>query len=326
MDDNKDFLDSEKESEKTEISDTDTIENPQTDNENVTEETATDSTNSFADEFAETQPQAIDYNSSPAAQAQVANKKRVLQLPIIIAIILVVLCALGFLVFKCFFNTSAVGTWTVDNTASADQATSTSTNDEANLNYYTFSDQKDKDGNLTASISVGTMKMVGTYTVANADGKNTITINIPNVLTGSFEYSVTGNVFTGRTLTLTSTEYKTSVKLKSATLKTPELKPDQDFKPNSKITGKWKDQSSYNDKNSYNISYVFNEDGTMQVNEANQLYVDGVYTYNDKVITVTYYAGSKATMKLNYSLDGNTLVINGLGFSKDTGSSKDETK
>ena len=312
MDENKDFLGSDTEVENNENSDVNT-------NESQTESQET--TSSFDEVMAdvmsdEVQPQPVEYTGTTDVVAP--KKKSVIQLPIIIALACVVVVALGFLVFKCFFNTSVVGTWAVDNTATGDEAT-TATQDEAGINYYTFDD----DG--TASITLGTMKMVGTYTVTEEDGAQTLTINIPYVLQSAFEYEVSGNAFTGRTLTLTNADYQTTFTLKSANIKTPELKPDENFKPNEKITGKWKDQADYNASNSYNISYTFNENGTVSINEGDQLYVEGVYTYDDSTITVTYYASAEATMALQYSFDGDILVINGLGYSKDTGSSADQS-
>lgn len=312
MDDNKEFLGSDSETENNDNSDVNT---------NETQTDSQETTSSFDEVMADVMPdeaqQAPVEFTQPTAVAE-PKKKSVIQLPIIIALICVVVVALGFLVFKCFFNTSVVGTWSVSNDSTADEAT-TATQDEVGINYYTFED----DG--TASITLGTMKMVGTYTVTQEDGTQTITINIPYVLQSAFDYEVTGNAFTGRTLLLTNTEYQAKFTLKSANIKAPELKPAEDFKSNEKITGKWKDQTDYNAGNAYNISYTFNENGTVSINEGDQLYVEGVYTYDDSTITVTYYAGAEATMTLQYSFDGDILVINGLGYSKDTGASADES-
>ena len=42
---------------------------------------------------------------------------------------------------------------------------------------------------------------------------------------------------------------------------------------------------------------------------------EGVYTYDNEKITVTYYADSKATIDIPYAFDGNnTLVMNGMGY------------
>ena len=243
----------------------------------------------------------------------VKKKKSFIQLPIIISLAILILVALGFLVFKIFFNTSVVGTWTVKDSATADEAT-TATSDEAAKNYYTFED----DG--TASIHLGTMKMVGTYSLEEKDGTRTIDISIPSALEGSFEYKVSGNEIGGRILTLTDTSYGQSIDLESTKLVIPEMKPDADFKPSEKLTGKWTYDDGY-----YKMSYELREDGTSTVSQSDILFADGVYNYTDNKITIKYYTNQEVTMELNYELKDDSIIIDGIQFVKDTGSSSDES-
>ncbi len=309
MDENKDFLTSETEAEDKINSDTDTTTN---------DSNQESFSGAFSDEIAETQGNleteaaAVDYNAN--ASVAVKKKKSFMQLPVIISLAILILVALGFLVFKVFFNTSVVGTWTVKTTASADEAT-TATADEAAKNYYTFED----DG--TASIHLGTMRMMGTYSLNTSDeGTKTIDISIPSALEGTFEYTVTGNELVGRTLTLKDTYYGQSIDLESSKLVIPDMKPDADFKPNDKLTGKWIYDDGY-----YKMSYEFNEDGTATVNQSDILFADGVYNYTDNTITIKYYTNQESVMELNYELKGNSIIINGIQFNKDTGSSSDES-
>lgn len=305
LDNKNDILSSELEAENNINSDTDT----KTDEIN-TEENASEV---FAEELADL---AVDYQTDAAlsgGNTAVAKKKRFIQLPIIISLAIVALVALVFFVFSAFFNTGIVGTWTIAKTATADEA---SNSDEVVSNYYTF----DSDG--TATISLGTMKMVGTYTLSNGDdGVRNIEINIPTALQGTFEYSVSGNIFTGRKMELRDTYYGMTYNFKADNFKTPDLKVDDNFKPSDKLEGKW----TYND--GFNIiSYEFNKDGTTTINQADILFVDGVYNYTDNKITIKYYASDLSTMELNYSFDGDKIVINGYAYAKDTGSSADEAK
>lgn len=308
MDENKDFLTSETEGENNINSDADTTTN---------ESTQESFSGAFSDEIAETQTDStlevapVDYSvSTPVA---VKKKKSFIQLPIIISLAILILVALGFLVFKIFFNTSVVGTWTVKDSATADEAT-TATSDEAAKNYYTFED----DG--TASIHLGTMKMVGTYSLEEKDGTRTIDISIPSALEGSFEYKVSGNEIGGRTLTLTDTSYGQSIDLESTKLVIPEMKPDADFKPSEKLTGKWTYDDGY-----YKMSYELREDGTSTVSQSDILFADGVYNYTDNKITIKYYTNQEVTMELNYELKDDSIIIDGIQFVKDTGSSSDES-
>lgn len=309
MDENKDFLTSETEAEDKINSDTDTTTN---------DSNQESFSGAFSDEIAETQGNleteaaAVDYNAN--ASVAVKKKKSFMQLPVIISLAILILVALGFLVFKVFFNTSVVGTWTVKTTASADEAT-TATADEAAKNYYTFED----DG--TASIHLGTMRMMGTYSLNTSDeGTKTIDISIPSALEGTFEYTVTGNELAGRTLTLKDTYYGQSIDLESSKLVIPDMKPDADFKPNDKLTGKWIYDDGY-----YKMSYELNEDGTATVNQSDILFADGVYNYTDNTITIKYYTNQESVMELNYELKDNSIIINGIQFKKDTGSSSDES-
>ncbi len=309
MDEKKDFLTSETEAENNINSDTDTTTN---------ESNQESFSGAFSDEIAETQGNieteaaAVDCNTN--ASVAVKKKKSFIQLPVIISLAILILVALGFLVFKVFFNTSVVGTWTVKITASADEAT-TATADEAAKNYYTFED----DG--TASIHLGSMRMMGTYSLNTSDeGTKTIDISIPSALEGSFEYTVTGNEIAGRTLTLKDTYYGQSIDLESAKLVIPELKPGAGFKPNDKLTGKWIYDDGY-----YKMSYELREDGTATINQSDILFADGVYNYNDNTITIKYFTNQESVMELNYELKDNSIIINGIQFKKDTGSSSDES-
>ena len=308
MDENKDFLTSETEGENNINSDADTTTN---------ESTQESFSGAFSDEIAETQtdstPEVAPVDYSVSAPVAVKKKKSFIQLPIIISLAILILVALGFLVFKIFFNTSVVGTWTVKDSATADEAT-TATSDEAAKNYYTFEDD------YTASIHLGTMKMVGTYSIEEKDGTRTIDISIPSALEGSFEYKVSGNEIGGRTLTLTDTSYGQSIDLESTKLVIPEMKPDADFKPSEKLTGKWTYDDGY-----YKMSYELREDGTSTVSQSDILFADGVYNYTDTKITIKYYTNQEVTMELNYELKDDSIIIDGIQFVKDTGSSSDES-
>ena len=311
MDENKDFLASETE--------TEAENNTNSDTDTTTNESSQESfSGAFSDEIAETQgnseTEVTAADNSTGASVAVKKKKGFLQLPVIISLAILVLVALGFLVFKVFFNTSIVGTWTVKDTATADEAT-TATSDEVAKNYYTFED----DG--TASIHLGTMKMIGTYSLSTSEeGTRTVDISIPSALEGSFEYDVTGNEITGRTLTLTDTYYGQSIDLESTKLVIPKMKPDDDFKPSEKLTGKWTYDDGY-----YKMSYELREDGTATVSQSDILFADGVYNYTDSTITIKYYTNQEVTMELNYEFADNSIIIDGIQFMKETGSSSDES-
>ncbi len=305
MDENKEFLASENEEETQVNPDTDTIDS----------ETSTDEfSGEFSEELAETlenqEFEPVEYNAETAVKTK---KKSLIQLPIIISAVILVLVALGFLTFKCFFDTSIVGTWTVNTTATPDEAT-TGEEEEA-VSYYIFESDK------TAKIALGTMRMEGTYSVTTdaETGTRTVKIDIPSALQGDFEFEVSGNSFTGRKLVLTSSYYGQSIEFKSTSMTVPEMKVDKDFKPNDKLTGEWVYNDGY-----YNMKYTLNNDGTATVNQADVIFADGTYTYSDDKITIKYFTNTEVTMELEYKIDGEKLMINGIPYEKADAASSDE--
>lgn len=301
MDENKDFS-VENTTDGTNNSDTDTTETLYDNNTESTElETGLNEENRSAElnTTSDSVP-AADVSAQPTA----VKKKSVIQIPVIIAAAIVVVVLLAFGIFKCFLNTSVVGTWTVQNTATADEANSASADEaEAAKIYYTFED----DG--SAYLTLGTMKAVGTYTLTKDDNNsNVIEINVPNAITGTFNYNVSGNIFTGRVLELIEPTYSQSIKFDSANLVVPKLEPYKDFKSNDKLTGKWVYDAEY-----FKITYELKEDGTVTINQADMLYTDGVYKCTDDAITIKYYAAGESTMELTYEIeDDGSLILNGM--------------
>lgn len=137
-------------------------------------------------------------------------KKKTIQTPIIIAGVIVLAFIAAFFVFTSFFNSSIVGTWVLVEDSNG------ATYDEAGdgITYYTL----DKDGNIT--VSVGTITQKSTYTTTSENG--TDYVNSTNVFSGS--YTISGNIFTGRTFKLTVDGVEKPYIFKSATVKNLNLK------------------------------------------------------------------------------------------------------
>ncbi len=297
MDENKDILTSEIEVENNENSDTDTV------------------TEILEQDNFEVENLDSDFTETDDAETNLSDnskkKNRVIQLPIIIAFVLVAVSAVCLFVFKGFFDKSVVGTWA--ETAVSSEATG----DEAQKieQYYTF----ESDGKM--SLQTGTMTWVGEYTVTTSEeGKSQLNITM-NQSQNIFDFDVSGNIFTGRTLTLTNTYNDYSVKLGATSVKTPELKVDKDFKANDKLCGTW----TY-DQGLSKMSYTFNNDGTVLVNQADMLFVEGVYTYTDKLIEIKYYYDSEETMDISYTVEDNALNLNDIKFEKDNGEKSEKSE
>lgn len=304
MDENKEFLASENDADVTVNSDADTTENIETegtlddsfaDSEN---EDASEEKGSFAEELAE-----LTETSEDCQSEKPAKKKRLIQVPIIVSAIILIVVAICFLVFRCFFNTSIVGVWTT-------AETSTSTADEASQETETVETYLVFEGDGTVYLAIGTMKMEGTYSVeTNEEGTRVVNCSIPNALEGEYEFNVNGNEFSGRSLILSDPTYGQEWAYKSTKRVIPEVKVDDDFKASDKLTGNWIYDDGY-----YMFSYDFKADGTISINQSDVLFVDGVYNYSDDVITVRYYTDTERTMEISYQFNNDVLYMDGIPY------------
>ncbi len=303
MDEKKDFLASENDAETTINSDPDTTKTSTFEDDLAEALAEIEDTNeysgSFDEELADTLDSTVDYDNIPTSTP--VKKKSFIQAPVIVSAIILVLVALGFLVFRCFFNTSIVGVWT---TSEASTATADEASEESVKTYLAF----ENDG--TVYLAIGTMKMQGTYSVlTNEEGTSVVDCSIPNALEGEYEFTVSGNEFSGRKLTLTNSTYGQSWEYESANRVIPEVKVEEGFKPSEKLTGNWIYDDGY-----YMFSYDFKEDGTVTVNQSDILFVDGVYNYTDDVITIKYYTDSERTMEVQYQFNDDVLYMDGIPY------------
>ena len=257
--------------------------------------------------FAETEP--ANENGVIAPQPK---KKSIIQLPIIIGIVIVAVAAATLFVIKGFFDTSIVGTWieSVDvtgNSASSDEASKVDV-------YYTFN------GDNTLDYRIGSMVWNGTYTVSTDDSGNQTLAMTLNGNETSCNYAVSGNMFSGRTLELSTSTAANKVKLKSGSEVKPELKVDKDFKADKKITGSWTYDNGY-----AKMTYKFNDDGTVEINQSDALNVDGTYLIKNGTIIIKYYYTDEVEMDVAYSVESNGLKLNDILYTKNDGSAKATT-
>lgn len=305
MDENKEVLTPEQDTENTTNSDADTV----TEILNSGEAETTEATE-------ETVYQEADNDLSDTADAQPQKKKRLLQFPIIISIIIVAVAVISLLVYKGFFDKSLTGSWATKvqaESATADEATNDESDEE--LQYWVF----DNDGKL--KVSMGSVYYVYNYeTSVSEEGENQLMVSF-NGSESVFTYKIEGNFFIGKKLTLSNSYGAEDIKLESKSYKEPDLKHDDNFKPNDKLIGTW----SYNNGFSQ-MSYTFNEDGTMQMNQMDMIFVDGVYTYTDNTIEIKYLTNTESYMDLSYTVEENGLNINNILFEKVTEESKTTTQ
>ncbi|MCH5299041.1 MAG: hypothetical protein J1E96_04685 [Ruminococcus sp.] len=239
--------------------------------------------------------------------------KKLVQTPIIIAAGVLLAAILAFACFKVFFNNSVVGTWYVATETAEDGATPDEV-DPATLEYYTF----EKDG--TASITLGTMKVIGTWNYATDDDSTTdqtaskINIAISYFVNGTFDVELDGNAIFGKTMTLSNEYMTTPVKFESGSVPKSNLKPSEDFEPNDRIVGTWQDSGQ-------SQVFTFNADGTCSLNQMDVMVVDGIYTVDEKsnIIKITYLRPDENEMDIDFDASGDDeskLTMLGLEYEK----------
>lgn len=309
MDDNKDILTSENEAEENTASDKDTY---------TEETTALDD-----DLLNRSLVQDLDLQDENATQGvQTAVKKKPLvQVPVIISAVVVVIAALVLFVIFAFFDKSIEGTWLY---VQENTQVSESTEDEASVveipYYYSF----EKDG--TASVTIGSIKYVGTYSIETDEetDEQSLTVYVPNMMQGTLGFNVSGNIFSGRTLTIfdnsdTESAAENQIVLKAAKYTEPKLEREGEFTPSDDLTGKW-----VYDDGLYNISFDLREDGTATYSENNSVEISGIYSYDDTTVTITYYTIEEALMNFSYELSDDTILINGIPFTNVDNATADE--
>lgn len=305
---NKEFLEEEQTSEEkdTSVEDTNSLESEET---NISEDTNTEeNTDVEADE------ESSNVNAKPV------KSKMLIQFPLIIAAGILVAAILAFGIWKVFFDTTIEGTWVwenLDNTATADQA---DMNIDSNLYINFTSNIIDEEYEYKEIIAYqGTQEQHAYYLLEESE-EGTKSLQSSFGLAGNYE--ITGNWITGRTLTITATRYDGSEiqqVFRSTGIPNMALPPvSEDFKVVDDIIGEWTWSET-----GYDVTYTFNTDGSFVLNQYDEAFLKGTYTvYEDEgEITLTYIGQGSDTFGVQnfnivYEKDGDTLVIDGRGYTK----------
>ena len=279
-------------------------------------------------------------------------KKPLIQKTIIISLVIVIISVVAALVITLFFSNDVTGTWRVYIPENGYAATSDEVSVTETDFYFTFS----RDKNLT--VANGTLTGKGTYEIEkNEEGQNVVKIDAimptsrgAEIINSEYTFTLDGTIFTGKTLNLernitsyNGATYTEKLELKSETYKAPELERKEEFEKNEDILGEWK----YN-TNEYSNIYQFNDDGTfsfiqkiqksntymgMQMedpgNTEPKIYefdLNGIYNVKDTKITMDYFFFEQSSMDVEYKLDGDTLYINGIPFTRDGSATIDEAQ
>ncbi len=188
-----------------------------------------------------------------------------------------------------------VGTWNIDKS-----------NGEGNdAIYYTFKE----DG--TAELIIGTQVMKGKWKYydkatnsTTTEYTNMVEINISYYFNGIFTVEMGKDKAVNRRLKLINSENNSFV-LKNSNIPKSTIKPEKDFNPDLELVGEWNNGIS-------GFTYIFNLDGTFQINQYDTLFINGVYNVASGKIVIQYITDEKVSKSLDYQLKGSTLKISDL--------------
>ena len=259
-----------------------------------------------SEEPAEDKPEELA-ETAEAEEAPVKKKKKgFLQLPVIIALCILVGALVGYFVYTGFLMHEPEGLWKLE--------------EEGVTVFFEF----DKDG--VAKQYLGTMTEIGYCQKTKGYDGDTLSISLDNgFLNGSFGYTVSGSRLLGnQVLTLTYGE-SDPLEMHQVAKVDEYLTPDKDFVEKEGLTGEW-----VFDFEEYGVSYkfIFNADGTMILNQYDKFIYEGTYTYTDDSIIFTYYTTEETTTpEIPYEIvDENTLNFMGLECHRAGTSTADEAK
>ena len=269
----------------------------------------------------------VDIAEMAKPNVQAPQKKPLVMKPVLVAAGIVLVVALAVIVIRLFFNSSVEGTWHYVREVPMMAADATSDEPETvSVDYY-FKFERDN----KVSATIGTITSRGTYDVyTNSESQSVINMNLTDLITsynflayGEYEISVSGNAFTGRKLVMSTAQDESgTIEMESASYAAPEIERENEFTVNEDIVGKWEFKQE-----GYDLSYEFGKDGTTKYNEyvkqtnpytgmetTIDYTINGIYDVTDNTITVHFIYTKDSSMDIVYTLDDNTLTINGFPF------------
>ena len=251
--------------------------------------------------------------AADAAEKPLMPRKRKIiknnQLAVSFCIVLVIMASL--FVWKSFFNQSLTGKWfyihngttseTLDDPIASNDSIE-QVNDYSQRVVYEFTD----DG--VCSVTLGTLSVRGTYSTYQTEEGNVLSANVYYqsfpLFYGSYKYDLSGNIFTGRKLTIYGSESEYDIVLEPGEGANP-LERYEEEKLDERLTGKWKDAE-------FDQYYTFTDDGHMIINIEDRLSIDSVYTvFDDGLLLTKYYADTEQTYSYNYTFENDELTLNG---------------
>lgn len=192
------------------------------------------------------------------------------------------------------------------------------TSDEPEVADYYFIFEPDG----TLKIEIGTFDYYGEYSIrllTDEDvkemengkdniGKSVLDIKNTNSIDGIYYYDVAGNVFTGKTMTITGV-YNEEVKLDfdNKAYKPAEATREGEFKKDDAVIGSWTNKNEVASQ-----TLTFKEDGTYSINtnSVNSRQTErGVYSCENGKLKLTSYYNSPQSQEFKYKVEKDKLII-----------------
>lgn len=162
------------------------------------------------------------------------------------------------------------------------------------------------DGKETASIVIDTMGYIGKYSITTDDNDEKIfSSQLMFGINGNYTFEVAEDENT-IILTNKDTSSKTTLERISSFNCIPIS--DTNSKIDTNLLGAWKsDDAEY---------YYFDNSGIMYQNQYGSIFTYFTYSAENSIITATYSMGEKETDSYEYSIQGDTLTLNGYNYKK----------
>lgn len=296
--------------------------NPNDNTENQFENEETQRLDENLNSLAEAETNLVEENTDESEDSEEKPKtKSHKNKTLVVATAIFAATAVSFGVWYSFFNNDVSGVWATDVEFTDDNGNSKTAvmkfafDDAERMSFFEneksyFSDKEST--SLTARMINGGRSFPGWYNkIKSDDNENILQIYLSayqNVF--SYNYEVSGNIFTGRQLKLTNGD---EVMEFTQSKDSYALDPDKDFKPNTGVVGTW---------DADGITYIFTNDGRFTEDTGN-LKVEGIYNFGetddgyDAIIVKYMYNGSIDTIKIPYLLKGDKMTLTFNGYDVD---------
>ena len=240
---------------------------------------------------------------------------------LVVAASIFVVTALSFGAWYTFFNKDISGVWATDvkiTDSEGKTKTATMKFDFENTERMSFFENEksyfsDKESNSpSAKMINGGRSWSGWYNKTTSEANENILQLYFSAYQSvySYNYEVSGNIFNGRTLKLTNGD---EVMEFTQSDNSYALNPDDDFKPNTGVVGKW-------DANG--IIYTFTKDGRFSEDTGDSK-IEGTYNFGesddgyDSIIVKYMYNGEVNTVTIPYLLKGDKMTLTFNGYEVD---------